>query len=811
MRTLMVILALMLGQEATQAQTAQQVPMFSDVAFDNYKYGWGTTAIFDSDPDIGTIKDVCGEASAWYSGRAYDNHHGWDRDIPNDGEQYVVFSPAPGIVQTVRKGCIDGYQSCNDSAGNYVVINHGGAYTSHHFHARPDSIQVKEGDWIDRYTPLFLANNTGHSTGDHSHFEIRLNGIAVDPLGENIEWVVHPIINLSKCVYTPNNQTQYDLVNPYTLKEYADDMINRTAANYTSSEIGQVSKETYWLFGSNGYDKKDVVAREYSGGSEFPYGAIIVFDLTENASTAFAIPLPYKDLPLGKPITGMYISDAGVFETDFRDGYETYREDEGLQRFAYKGGFAPGAFEDSWHAGKSYAFSECFSKNGARPKVGEPFTSNSGEKTAVHDWAGYMIQGFNGGELGECAIVMHDHGAYTYDAHLLSGNVWTTYKNNGGPSHFGSPITDEYEDSTIGMQKQDFEKGMSILENGSEIAPNYCIAGEIGGEAIPGEPCVCLGEKTLFFCGACGHMHLVCENYIWNDESGCEDEKVNGCVPEAHEKTQVSCSDGLTKERFCDMDCIWGSWSECKLMPSKEVCDNKDNDLDGATDEGLSQACASDCGIGEKKCVSGQWSECDAPIQNVCKGCTTLSGKIGDACGNCGHTACDGTDGIKCANEGVCKNNETQTESCGISGPYCGSGTRTRTCENCAWSEFGTCSASQKYGFDNQVRCDSVICVQITSVSETSASFKITKVGGQVFTINPVQWYLMDRTLNKVLKSSPGWGCDSYYGGQTEIVSTFNPSDYNISLDDVQAEVYSGGLTCATQYNSGYTHIQKCK
>lgn len=67
----------------------------------------------------------------------------------------------------------------------------------------------------------------------------------------------------------------------------------------------------------------------------------------------------------------------------------------------------------------------------------------------------------------------------------------------------------------------------------------------------------------------------------------------------------------------------------------------------------------------------------------------------------------------------------------------------------------------------------------------------------------------MDKTLNKVLAHAPGFGCDTYYTGQKEIIVNFNPSQYNIALDEIQAEVYSGGY-CEAQYLSGITYLQKC-
>ncbi len=66
------------------------------------------------------------------------------------------------------------------SYGNYVIIDHGGGKATLYAHA--SKLNCKVGDTVKQGDVIAYVGTTGHSYGNHVHFEVRINGAKQNPL-----------------------------------------------------------------------------------------------------------------------------------------------------------------------------------------------------------------------------------------------------------------------------------------------------------------------------------------------------------------------------------------------------------------------------------------------------------------------------------------------------------------------------------------------------------------------------------------------------------------------------------------------------
>lgn len=124
-----------------------------------------------SPPAVGRVSSAYGHRVHPLSGRRT-LHHGVDVAAPRGTPIHLA---RPGTV--VRAGPAGGY-------GNLVEIDHGDGVVTRYAHC--DRLDVEAGQVLEAGAGLGTVGNTGRSTGPHLHFEVRIEGKAVDP--QNGRW-----------------------------------------------------------------------------------------------------------------------------------------------------------------------------------------------------------------------------------------------------------------------------------------------------------------------------------------------------------------------------------------------------------------------------------------------------------------------------------------------------------------------------------------------------------------------------------------------------------------------------------------------
>ena len=148
------------------------------------------SAYVDLDRRIGTIADWTGwTGTQWVFGHAYDQHWGTDY-AGHHGDP--VYASTTGTVIKVVIDCVNTYPNGPGSFGTYVLMDNGpqsdgNSYRTLVGHLMCDGPVPALGAVIDTLpTQLARMDNTGWSSGTHTHLQVYQNGVTVDPYNLHI-------------------------------------------------------------------------------------------------------------------------------------------------------------------------------------------------------------------------------------------------------------------------------------------------------------------------------------------------------------------------------------------------------------------------------------------------------------------------------------------------------------------------------------------------------------------------------------------------------------------------------------------------
>jgi peptidoglycan DL-endopeptidase CwlO len=120
----------------------------------------------------GLIWPVSGAVVSGFGPRWGSMHEGVDIAV---AEMTPIRAAASGAVVLLQS------EASSGGYGNFTCLDHGGGLST--CYAHQSSFAVAEGQSVSQGDIIGYAGCTGHCYGPHLHFEVRLNGGAVDPLG----------------------------------------------------------------------------------------------------------------------------------------------------------------------------------------------------------------------------------------------------------------------------------------------------------------------------------------------------------------------------------------------------------------------------------------------------------------------------------------------------------------------------------------------------------------------------------------------------------------------------------------------------
>ena len=102
--------------------------------------------------------------------RDFDQSFHQGLDLGTGTRNLPIYAAYSGVVTYV------GYASC---AGNWIIIDHGDGLTTMYMHNLANFVEI--GQRVLRGQQIALTGSTGRSTGNHLHFQVEVDGIAIDP------------------------------------------------------------------------------------------------------------------------------------------------------------------------------------------------------------------------------------------------------------------------------------------------------------------------------------------------------------------------------------------------------------------------------------------------------------------------------------------------------------------------------------------------------------------------------------------------------------------------------------------------------
>ena len=128
--------------------------------------------LMDFNKMIGTFANPCpgSHVTSTFGHRDFDNKFHKGLDLGTGSQNIPTYAAEAGTVTFAGRA---------GAAGNLIVIEHeDGLVTKYMHHSR---MYVKIGQKVEKGQQIGLSGTTGYSTGNHLHFQVEKNGVAMNP------------------------------------------------------------------------------------------------------------------------------------------------------------------------------------------------------------------------------------------------------------------------------------------------------------------------------------------------------------------------------------------------------------------------------------------------------------------------------------------------------------------------------------------------------------------------------------------------------------------------------------------------------
>lgn len=443
----------------------------------------------------------------WYITNGYgdgyhkdNDYYSLDFNLPRETDRgRSIVAVAEGIVESAR---------WSNSYGYFVIVNHGGGYTSRYAHL--DRINVIENVKIAQGQEIGKCGDTGWADGVHLHFTLYFNGASVkpEPMSKYTDFIsnsypsgyksdnisVYSSYKFSaNTVYLMSNNQLWPIPNPETYCKLG----------FATVHCGNVSDWSYLIILPNEAKTNYKIRNELlpSKGLETKSQGMVVKvvdtigprtcsqrDSSINQSTIFLFDRSDTNTYKFRPILSASIysklgykmwDDVVDITQDLFNMYGLGSNVDGI------GTELVGRFQDGWHSeyqdqnnGRSEAFLTTYLDLGGKSKLGLPFNNGDGE--FVHKWPNdntlnnVIIQDFRGSIYGADGQIALIYNRGQNKSWLLKEGFWGLYKPDQftlsfndetlddffGPRDLGAPRESEHNDvSDSSIRTQEFQKG----------------------------------------------------------------------------------------------------------------------------------------------------------------------------------------------------------------------------------------------------------------------------------------------------------------------------------------------------------------